>query len=89
MSGTRKAGMLDKDQEGIREMEHSPEECCSLTQLKRQGMITLSGLVHSSFQQVWGTEPFGAVFRLQLISGWCLSDEWKSVEIYIYMGYID
>lgn len=49
---SRKAGMFIKGQEGMWAMQHSSEASGLLIQLKRQGAITTTGLVHISFQQV-------------------------------------
>lgn len=52
LSGSRKAAMLlVRDQEGNQAMGHLPEAADLLTQLERQGAITLDELVHISFQQ--------------------------------------
>jgi hypothetical protein len=50
LSWPRKVGILLKDLEEVQAMEHSSEAAGSLTQLRRQGAITLAGLVHVSFQ---------------------------------------
>lgn len=43
--------LLVRDQEGNQAMGHSLEASGFLTQLERQGAITLDELVHISFQQ--------------------------------------
>lgn len=54
----RKAGRLVQGQEGIWAMGHSSEVSYLPTQLKRQGVIVSSGLVHISFQKVQGPPCF-------------------------------
>lgn len=44
--------MLVKGQEGDSGNGHLSKACGYLTQLKRQGTVTLAGLVHIRFQQV-------------------------------------
>jgi hypothetical protein len=44
------------------------------------------GLVHISFQQAQGKQPFGAVYSVQLIPELCLSAKQKSGEIDINQG---
>jgi hypothetical protein len=59
--------MLVKGWEGTQEMVYSLETSGSLTQLKREEAIILTGQINISFQQVQGLQPFGAICNPQLI----------------------
>lgn len=50
--------VLVRSGEEIQAMGYSPKASGSLTQLRRQGAISLAGLVHFSFQQVQSSQPF-------------------------------
>lgn len=69
LSGHRKARMLVKGWEGTQEMEYSLKTSGSLTQLKREEAIILTGLIHISFQQVQGLQSFETICNSQLIPG--------------------
>lgn len=59
--------LLVTDQEGNQAMGHSLEASGLLTQMERQGTITLDELVRISFQQFQDSQTLGAVCSLQMI----------------------